>query len=287
MAALLCRPAGPGARPRTPGSYGWEPSPPTRTARSSPHPGAALGPGFLQCPSWAEVKDGWRPLLLGWGPEPEPGGSPAWPWCCSVSSPAPEGTSRTCPRGPSPTGPTRHRQLALTAAAASQGRRRLRRADRPAPAHRRWRSGPLKRTDGPGMRLADVLDCEVDPLGTAVAERLRARGWRRCGRRHRRERDRGRHRRGRGRPAPACLPGAARRPDHRGPVVRAQPGVAAQRTPGTEGGSGGGRRQRGRTPGVLPAVVPHRASATASGSAARSRTTSASTPRSTRRSLAG
>lgn len=36
--------------------------------------GEALGPGFLQCPSWAQVKDGWRPLLLGWGPAPAAGG---------------------------------------------------------------------------------------------------------------------------------------------------------------------------------------------------------------------
>jgi putative peptidoglycan lipid II flippase len=29
--------------------------------------GRALGPGFLQCPSWADVKEGWRARLLGWG----------------------------------------------------------------------------------------------------------------------------------------------------------------------------------------------------------------------------
>ena len=35
--------------------------------------GAALGAGFLQCPSWADVKEGWRSRLLGWGPDPEAG----------------------------------------------------------------------------------------------------------------------------------------------------------------------------------------------------------------------
>ena len=35
--------------------------------------GAALGAGFLQCPSWADVKEGWRAQLLGWGPDPEAG----------------------------------------------------------------------------------------------------------------------------------------------------------------------------------------------------------------------
>jgi hypothetical protein len=35
--------------------------------------GAALGAGFLQCPSWADVKEGWRAQMLGWGPDPEAG----------------------------------------------------------------------------------------------------------------------------------------------------------------------------------------------------------------------
>jgi len=51
----------------------------------------------------------------------------------------------------------------------------------PSPAYRRWTAARLKSATGPGRRLADVLASEVDPLGTAVAERLRARGWRRCG----------------------------------------------------------------------------------------------------------
>ena len=29
--------------------------------------------GFLQCPSWADVKEGWRAQLLGWGTDPEVG----------------------------------------------------------------------------------------------------------------------------------------------------------------------------------------------------------------------
>ncbi|MYW32308.1 peptidoglycan bridge formation glycyltransferase FemA/FemB family protein, partial [Streptomyces sp. SID2119] len=43
-----------------------------RAFLASPH-GEALGAGFLQCPSWADVKEGWRAQLLGWGPDPEAG----------------------------------------------------------------------------------------------------------------------------------------------------------------------------------------------------------------------
>ncbi|MFB7916500.1 lipid II:glycine glycyltransferase FemX [Streptomyces sp. NPDC056061] len=51
----------------------------------------------------------------------------------------------------------------------------------PSPAYRRWDTARLKAATGPGRRVGDVLATEVDPLGAAVAERLRARGWRRCG----------------------------------------------------------------------------------------------------------
>ncbi len=46
----------------------------------------------------------------------------------------------------------------------------------PGPAHRRWNASTVKAATGTGRRLSDVLADEVDPLGTAVAERLRARG---------------------------------------------------------------------------------------------------------------
>ncbi|MEH0554704.1 helix-turn-helix transcriptional regulator [Streptomyces sp. B21-101] len=35
--------------------------------------GTAFGTGFLQCPSWADAKEGWHAQLLGWGPDPEAG----------------------------------------------------------------------------------------------------------------------------------------------------------------------------------------------------------------------
>lgn len=150
--------------------------------------GQALGPSFLQCPSWALVKPGWRPRLLGWG----------------VGDGSGDGSGRGEPRGVAlvllrhfpgtrksfaylPEGPVtdwsdpdidawltpllRHLR-GLGAFAVRIG---------PSPAHRRWDAAALKSATGLGRRLSDVLACEVDPLGTVVAERLRARGWRRCG----------------------------------------------------------------------------------------------------------
>ncbi|WP_381802103.1 lipid II:glycine glycyltransferase FemX [Streptomyces niveus] len=144
--------------------------------------GEALGPGFLQCPSWAQVKDGWRPLLLGWGPAPAAGGLTGVALVLLRQFPGTRRYFAYLPEGPVADWadpdvdgwltPLLRYLKGVGAFAVRIG---------PTPAHRRWHPGPLKSRTGTGMRLADVLDCEVDPLGTAVAERLRARGWRRCG----------------------------------------------------------------------------------------------------------
>ncbi|MER6346484.1 peptidoglycan bridge formation glycyltransferase FemA/FemB family protein [Streptomyces sp. NPDC001532] len=164
--------------------------------------GQALGPGFLQCPSWAQVKEGWRAQLLGWGTDPGSGGLSG----TGQGSGAPSGTD---PRSGALSG------VALVLLRQFPGTRKyfaylpegpvadwadpdidvwltplldhLRGAGAfavrmgPSPAYRRWDASALKPLAGPGRRLGDVLASEVDPLGTAVAERLRARGWRRCG----------------------------------------------------------------------------------------------------------
>ncbi|MEU7242838.1 lipid II:glycine glycyltransferase FemX [Streptomyces sparsogenes] len=146
--------------------------------------GSALGPGFLQCPSWAEVKPGWQARLLGWGPESGPGAGELngvalvllrqFPGTRKYFAYLPEGpvADWTDPDIDGWLGPLLRHLRSCGAFAVRIG---------PAPAHRSWSAAALKAHTGPGRRLSDVLACEVDPLGTAVAERLRARGWRRCG----------------------------------------------------------------------------------------------------------
>ncbi|UYQ66461.1 peptidoglycan bridge formation glycyltransferase FemA/FemB family protein [Streptomyces peucetius] len=144
--------------------------------------GAALGAGFLQCPSWAQVKDGWRGRLVGWGPDPEAGRLSGVALVLLRQLPGTRKYFAYLPEGPvadwaDPAidgwlGPLLRHLRAAGAFAVRIG---------PSPAYRRWSAARLKSAAGPGRRLADVLASEVDPLGTAVAERLRARGWQRCG----------------------------------------------------------------------------------------------------------
>ncbi|KUM80103.1 lipid II:glycine glycyltransferase FemX [Streptomyces curacoi] len=144
--------------------------------------GAALGAGFLQCPSWADVKEGWRAQLLGWGPDPEAGALTGVALVLMRQFPGTRKYFAYLPEGPVAdwTAPDIDRWLGPLL-------EHLRRAGAfavrigPSPAYRRWDAALLKPLTGPGRRLGDVLASEVDPLGTAVAERLRARGWRRCG----------------------------------------------------------------------------------------------------------
>lgn len=144
--------------------------------------GEALGAGFLQCPSWAEVKEGWRAQLLGWGPDPEAGELTGVALVLLRQFPGTRKYFAYLPEGPvadwSDPGidawlvPLLEHLRRTGVFAVRVG---------PSPAYRRWSAARLKQLTGPGRRLADVLATEVDPLGTAVAERLRARGWRRCG----------------------------------------------------------------------------------------------------------
>ncbi|MBB4156130.1 lipid II:glycine glycyltransferase (peptidoglycan interpeptide bridge formation enzyme) [Streptomyces cinereoruber] len=142
--------------------------------------GGADGPSFLQVPAWARVKEGWCHQLVGWGPE----GGELTGVALVLLRPFP-GTRRYfayLPEGPVADwadpdldgwlGPLLGHLRASGAFAVRIG---------PGPAHRRWDAATVKAATGPGRRLSDVLADEVDPLGTAVAERLRARGWRRCG----------------------------------------------------------------------------------------------------------
>ncbi|MFC9915717.1 lipid II:glycine glycyltransferase FemX [Streptomyces sp. NPDC127197] len=144
--------------------------------------GSALGAGFLQYPSWARVKEGWRAQLLGWGPDPQAGRLSGVALALLRQLPGTRKYFAYLPEGPVADWadpdidgwltPLLHQLRAAGAFAVRIG---------PSPAYRRWNAARLKSLTGPGRHLTDVLACEVDPLGTAVAERLRARGWRRCG----------------------------------------------------------------------------------------------------------
>jgi lipid II:glycine glycyltransferase (peptidoglycan interpeptide bridge formation enzyme) len=176
VSALLVPPARYGSvalGPVTPEAY--------RAFLASPA-GAALGAGFLQCPSWAEVKDGWRAQLLGWGPDPAAGELRGVALVLLRQFPGTRKYFAYLPEGPVADwtdpdidgwlGPLLDHLRRAGAFAVRIG---------PSPAYRRWDAAHLKSATGTGRRLGDVLASEVDPLGTAVAERLRARGWRRCG----------------------------------------------------------------------------------------------------------
>lgn len=143
--------------------------------------GSDLGAGFLQCPSWAQVKEGWQARLVGWGPDPAAGALSGAALVLLRQLPGTRKYFAYLPEGPVADwadpgidgwlDPLLRHLRAAGAFAVRIG---------PSPAYRSWSAARLKAT-GPGRRLSDVLATEVDPLGTAVAERLRARGWQRCG----------------------------------------------------------------------------------------------------------
>ncbi|CAL9638481.1 lipid II:glycine glycyltransferase FemX [Streptomyces sp. enrichment culture] len=152
-----------------------------RAFLSSPA-GAALGAGFLQCPSWADVKEGWRAQLLGWGPDPAAGHLRGVALVLLRQLPGTRKYFAYLPEGPVAdwTDPDLDGWLTpLLDQLRRSGAFAVRMG--PSPAYRRWDAAHLKAMTGSGRRLGDVLASSVDPLGTAVAERLRARGWRRCG----------------------------------------------------------------------------------------------------------
>ncbi|GGQ77934.1 lipid II:glycine glycyltransferase FemX [Streptomyces pilosus] len=144
--------------------------------------GASLGAGFLQLPSWADVKEDWRAQLLGWGPDPEAG---ALEGVALVLLRQLRGTRKYfayLPEGPVAdwSDPDLDGWLdPLLEHLRSAGAFAVRIG--PSPAYRSWDAALLKPLAAPGRCLGDVLASEVDPLGTAVADRLRARGWRRPG----------------------------------------------------------------------------------------------------------
>ncbi|GAA3377418.1 hypothetical protein GCM10020367_53050 [Streptomyces sannanensis] len=131
------------------------------------HPGAS----FLQCPAWAGVKDQWRSEILGWaGESGELSGAALvllrqFPGTRKYFAYLPEGpvadwADPDIDRWLSPL--LRHLRR-LGAFAVRIG---------PSSAYRRWDAHRIKSLTGRGRRISDVLACEVDPLGTAVAERL-------------------------------------------------------------------------------------------------------------------
>ncbi|MCX4735792.1 peptidoglycan bridge formation glycyltransferase FemA/FemB family protein [Streptomyces sp. NBC_01363] len=138
------------------------------------------GASFLQYPSWAGVKDRWTSEMVGWyGDSGELTGTALvlyrqFPGTRKYFAYLPEGpvADWSDPDIDGWLGPLVAHLRRAGAFAVRIG---------PSPAYRRWDTGRLKAATGPGRKVSDVLATEVDPLGAAVADRLRARGWRRCG----------------------------------------------------------------------------------------------------------
>ncbi|WP_406012635.1 aminoacyltransferase [Streptomyces sp. NBC_00984] len=138
------------------------------------------GASFLQYPSWAGVKERWTSEMVGWyGDWGELTGTALvlyrqFPGTRKYFAYLPEGpvADWADPDIDGWLGPLMAHLRRAGAFAVRIG---------PSPAYRRWDTGRLKAATGPGRKISDVLATEVDPLGAAVADRLRARGWRRCG----------------------------------------------------------------------------------------------------------
>ncbi|MFF2860508.1 lipid II:glycine glycyltransferase FemX [Streptomyces rubiginosohelvolus] len=183
MSALLVpSPSSPVRRARNQGLALGTITPETYRAFLASPEGRALGPGFLQCPSWADVKEGWRAHLIGWGPDPQAGALRGAALVLLRQFPGTRKYFAYLPEGPVADWSDPDVDAWLDPLLDH-----LRRAGAfavrigPSPAYRRWDADRLKPLAGPGRRLGDVLASEVDPLGSAVADRLRLRGWRRCG----------------------------------------------------------------------------------------------------------
>jgi len=162
---------------------GHRPEPRIRTLSADEHRAflaTRADASFLQYPSWAGVKEQWAAETVGWH---DGSGAPAG--AALVLYRQLPGTRKYfayLPEGPVAdwADPGIDRWLGpLMAHLRKAGAFAVRIG--PSPAYRRWDAARLKAAVGPGRRIGDVLATEVDPLGTAVAERLRARGWRRCG----------------------------------------------------------------------------------------------------------
>lgn len=135
---------------------------------------------FLQCPSWAVVKEGWKSEYLGWfdGEGRQEGAA----LVLYRQLPGVRRYFAYIPEGPVMdwAAPDLGERLGLLldhlwgagAFAVRMG---------PPLAYRTWTAGTLKGAVGAGHRVGDVLPDLVDPLGASVADRLRAGGWQRCG----------------------------------------------------------------------------------------------------------
>lgn len=135
---------------------------------------------FLQYPSWGNVKDLWRSERVGWhypGGEIEGAGLVLYrqfPGTRKYFAYLPEGpvADWADPDIDRWLTPLRNHLKASGAFAVRIG---------PTPAYRRWDAATAKAGTGPGRQISDVLATEVDPVGAALADRLRTRGWKRCG----------------------------------------------------------------------------------------------------------
>ncbi|WP_411104387.1 lipid II:glycine glycyltransferase FemX [Streptomyces sp. cmx-4-9] len=135
---------------------------------------------FLQYPSWASVKDLWHSERVGWHyPDGEMEGAGLvlfrqFPGTRKYFAYLPEGpvADWSDPRIDRWLAPLMRHLKAAGAFAVRIG---------PTPAYRRWDAATAKAATGPGRQISDVLATEVDPVGAALADRLRTRGWKRCG----------------------------------------------------------------------------------------------------------
>ncbi|MFF8262522.1 lipid II:glycine glycyltransferase FemX [Streptomyces virginiae] len=135
---------------------------------------------FLQYPSWGRVKDLWRSEMIGWhcpGGEIEGAGLVLYrqfPGTRKYFAYLPEGpvADWSDPRIDRWLHPLMRHLRAAGAFAVRIG---------PSPAYRRWDAATAKAGTGTGRQMSDVLATEVDPVGAALADRLRTRGWKRCG----------------------------------------------------------------------------------------------------------
>lgn len=138
------------------------------------------GASFLQYPSWARVKDLWRSERVGW--HYADGQIQGAGLVLYRQFPGTRKYFAYLPEGPVADWSDPHIDRWLNPLM-----RHLRSAGAfavrigPTPAYRRWDAATAKAASGPGRQISDVLATEVDPVGAALADRLRTRGWTRCG----------------------------------------------------------------------------------------------------------
>ncbi|MGW4205699.1 lipid II:glycine glycyltransferase FemX [Streptomyces sp. NPDC004726] len=148
-----------------------------RNRRHSQGPGTV---SFLQHSSWAGVKQDWSSERLGWFDSA--GRQTGAALVLYRRFPGSPRSFAYLPEGPviDWASPDLDRLLeALLSHLTNAGAFAVRMG--PPLSLRRWSAATLKEAVGPGRRIGDVVPDTVDPLGAAVAERLREAGWRRCG----------------------------------------------------------------------------------------------------------